>query len=219
MDTLESIQNLREIMLGERSNDAQLKRVETEKPQMVQAAAAVPTRTWYRIDRNAKASLTTKTGGPIWNKVTRRVTLSLDSGDILEGLAVNKITPEKALYRMLPKGTSGTCTILYHGNDSVAKMNVPAIQPQRVAAKPTTDATDGASEPNYVLGDEDDAQTARRQRSPRLNKLVDAERPDVAGNAPHRIVALAAAETAEIPRLTIQQHKLSKRYGVANLEL
>ena len=36
---------------------------------------------------------------------------------------------------------------------------------------------------------------------------------------PHRIVALVATETAEIPRLVIQQQKLTRGYGVANLEL
>ena len=123
---------------------------------------------------------------------------------------------------MLPKGTPGMCTILYHSDGSVTNVDVPVIQPQRVATKPTADATDNVPEPNYVSDDEDDeddAQTTRRRRSPRLSKLADAEHPDVAGNTPHRILALAAAETAEIPRLTIQQHKLAKRYGAANLEL
>ena len=135
MDTLEAIQNLREIMLGEPSKNAQLQKVETVKPQRVQAAAAAPSKMWYRINRRAKAFLTTKAGGPSWSKVMRRVTLSLDSGDVLEDIAVNKTTPEKILHRMLPKGTPGTCTILYHGDSSVANMDVPAIQPQRVAAK------------------------------------------------------------------------------------
>ena len=64
MDTLEAIQNLREIMLGESSKDTQLQKVESVKPQRVRAAAAAPSQTWYRIDRRAKAFLTTKTGGP-----------------------------------------------------------------------------------------------------------------------------------------------------------
>jgi hypothetical protein len=219
MDTLEAIQNLREIMLGKRPNDTQLQRVRAARPQRVQAAATVPTRTLYTIDHNVKAFLTTKTGGPSWNKVTRRVTLSLNSGDILEDLVVNKTTPEKLLHRMLPKGTPGTCTILYHGNGSMTNMDVPAIQPQRVAAKPTADATDDAPEPNYVSDDEDDVEPTRRRRSPRLNKLADAERPDIVGNESHRIVALVATEKAEIPRLVIQQHKLARGYGAANLEL
>ena len=147
--------------------DSQLQRVETAKPQRVHTAATVPTRTWYRIARNAKAFLTTKTGGPSWNKITRRVTLDLNSGNILEDLLVNKATPEKLLHRMLPSGTPGTCTILYHGDGSVTNMNVPDVQPQRVAGKSTADATNDAKEPNYVSDDEDDTQTTRRQRSPR----------------------------------------------------
>ena len=116
---------------------------------------------WYRIDRNAKAFLTTKTGGPSWNKVTRRVTLDLNSGDILEDLLVNKTTPETLLHCMLPSRTPGMCAILYHRNGSVTNMNVPAIQPQRVAAKSTADAISNAPEPNYVSDDKDDTQTTR----------------------------------------------------------
>ena len=145
--------------------------------------------------------------------------MCLDSGDILEDLIVIKTTPEKVLHRMLPRGTPGIYTILYHGNDSVANMNVPAIQPQRVAAKPATDATDDAPEPNYASDDEDNEQATRLRRSPRLNKLADAERPDAVGKSPHIIVALVATEKAEIPRMAIQQHKLARGYGAANLEL
>ena len=155
-------------MLGERPNNTQLQRVEAVRPQRVQAMVTAPTRTWYRLDRNAKAFLTTKTSGPSWNKVPRRVTLNLSSGDILEDLRINKTTSEKLLHRMLPSGTT---------------------------------------------------QTTRRRRSPRLDKLADAERPDAVGNVQHRIVALVAAEKAEIPRLVIKQHKLTRGYGAANLEL
>ena len=48
---------------------------------------------------------------------------------------------------------------------------------------------------------------------------MDEERPDAVGNAPHRIIALVATEKAEIPRLVIKQHKLTRGYGAANLEL
>ena len=120
------------------------------------------------------------------------MTLKLNSGDILEDLLVNKTTPEKLLHRMLPSGTPGTCTILYHGDGSVTNMNVPAVQPQRVAGKSTAGVINDVPGPNYVSDDEDDTHTTRRQRSPRLNTLVNAERPDAVGSAPHRIVALAA---------------------------
>ena len=219
MGGFEAIQNLREIMLGEQSNDAQLQRVETAKPQRVRTAATVPTRTWYRIDRNAKAFMTTKTGDPSWNKVTRRMTLNLTSGNVLEDLRINKTTPEKLLNCTLPSGTPGTCTILYHGGGSVSNMNVPDVQPQRVAGKSTADVRNDAPEPNYVSDDEDDTQTTHRRRSPRLNKIVDAERPDAVGNTPHRIVALVAAEKDKISRLVIKQHSLARGYGATNLEL
>ena len=68
MDTLKAIQNLREIMLDEQPNNAQLQRVESARSQRVRAVEAAPTRTWYRINHNTEAFLTTKTGGPSWNK-------------------------------------------------------------------------------------------------------------------------------------------------------
>ena len=124
--------------------------MKTARPQRVQTVATVPTRTRYRIDRNAKMFLTTKTGGPSWNKVARRMTLNLNSGDILEDLLVSKTTPEKLLHRMLTSGAPGTCTILYYDDGSVTNMNMPAVQPKRVAAKSTADVINDAPEPNYV---------------------------------------------------------------------
>ena len=105
---------------------------------------------------------------------------------------------------MLPKGTQGTCTILYHGNGNVANMEASTIQPQRVAIKSGKDAVSNAQEPNYVSGDKDDVRPKQRRQSPRLKKYLENERPDRPGNVPHRIVALAAQETAEIPHLVIQ---------------
>ena len=60
----------------------------------------------------------------------------MTSGDILEYLKVNKSIPEKVLHRLLPAGTPGMCTILYHNDDTVAHMEVPTIQSQRVVTKP-----------------------------------------------------------------------------------
>ena len=93
------------------------------------------------------------------------MTLNLGPGDVLEDIKVDKSTPEKLLHRLLPAGTPGTCTILYHGNDNVVDMAVPITQPQRVATKLATDAASGAQEPNYVLDDEDDNPPARRRQS------------------------------------------------------
>ena len=120
---------------------------------------------------------------------------------------------------MLPIRTPDSCTILCHGDGSVANMNVPDVQPQRVAGKSTADATNDAPEPNYVSDDEDDTQTTHRQRSQRLNKIMDAEHPDAVCNTPHRIVGLVASEKTEIPRLVIKQHNLARGYDAANLEL
>ena len=226
MDTLEAVQILREVMLGEKPAATQPQRVQkarptTTQPQRVEEVAprkaAPTTRTWHRLDRNAKAFLTTKTGGPLWSKVTRRVTLSLATGDVIEDLQVNESTSDKLLHRPLPAGTPGTCTILYHVDNSVANMLAPTIQPQRVGTK--LDSESEAPEPNYVSDDKGDERPTRHRRNPCLNKYVEDKRPDRSNNVPHRIVALVAAETDEVPRLVIKQHKLARGYGAAKLEL
>ena len=89
------------------------------------------------------------------------MTLSLGSGDVLEDIKVNKSTPEKLLHRLLPAGTPVTCAILYYGNDNVANMTVPTIQPQRSATKLATDTASAMQEPNYVLDNEADEPPAR----------------------------------------------------------
>ncbi len=129
MDTLEAIQVLREVMLGEtvKPVEIQPERVARVAPQRVAASPKTITKTWYRIDHNAKAFITTKTGGPQWSKVSRCVTLYLTSGNIIQDLKVNRATSEKLLHRPLPKGTSGMCTILYHADESVTNMEVPSM--------------------------------------------------------------------------------------------
>ena len=141
----------------------------------------------------------------------------LATGKVIEDLPVSASTPDKLLHRPLPAGTSGTCTVLYHADNSVADMPVPPMHPQRVQATP--DSRSAEPEPNYVSDDEGDERPAQRRRSPRLRELANDERADEVNKTPHRIVALAAAETAEVPRLVIQQHKLARGYGAANLEL
>ena len=196
-------------MLGETLDRTRPQRVPKATAQKVHAKTAPATKTWYRVGRNAKAFLTTKTGGPLWSKVTRRVTLDLSSADIIEDLKVNKSTAETLLHRLLPAGTSGTCTILYHNNGSVANMEVPTIQPQRVVTETVTDTVSKAQEPNYI-SDDDNNQPVQRRRSPRLEKSPEDEQPDRPGNAPHRILALVAAETAVIPDLAVHRPKLIK---------
>ena len=96
-----------------------------------------------------------KTSDPHRSRVTRRMILSLDSDNILEDLKVNRSTSEKLLYRLLPKGTPSTCTILYHDDGNVANMEVPTINSQRVATKPVTDVARKEQEPNYISVGED----------------------------------------------------------------
>ena len=67
--------------------------------------------------------------------------------------------------------------------------------------------------------DKDNECPAQRRQSPRLHKFLDDERLDRRNNTPHRIVALVAAETAEVPRLVTQQQQITSGYGAANLEL
>ena len=215
-------------MLGENPTAAQPQRVAKMRPAVTQPqrvenaeprTAAPATKTWYLLGRNAIAFLATKAGGLLWSKVSRCVTLSLSTHNVVEDLQVNKSMPEKLLRRLLPAGTAGACTILYHIDDNVTDMPVPAIQPQRVAPTRSADSKGEDYAPNYISDDDGDERPARHRRSPRLNKVLEEERPDRRDNVLHRIVALVAAETAEVPRLVIQQEKLTRGYGAANLEL
>ena len=90
----------------------------------------------------------------------RRVTLSLATGDVIEDLQVNNSTSKKLLHHPLAAGTLGTCTMLYHIDDSVANMLAPAIQPQRVDTKLGTDAEAKTQEPNFVSDDKDNESPA-----------------------------------------------------------
>ena len=99
---------------------------------------------------------------------------------------------------------------MYHTDNKVENMEVPSMEPQRVPSTPSPKTKNGA--PNYISNNEDNARPTQHRRSPRLNTSLDAEQPDVPGNAPHlhRIVALAATETVEIPQLTIQSNKYAR---------
>ena len=73
----------------------------------------------------------------------------------------------------------------------------------------------------YVSEEEEEAPLHKHKprRSPRLNSMLQAKRPDAANNSLHRIAALAATETAQVPRLAIQQKRYAQGYAAANLEL
>ena len=74
MDTLEAVQILREVILDEKPAATRSQRMAKTRP--------------------AKAFLTTKAGDPLWSKVSRRVTLSLSTGVVVEDLQVNNSTPK-----------------------------------------------------------------------------------------------------------------------------
>ena len=99
--------------------------------------------------------------------------------------------------------------------------NTGSASSQRVV--PTTSPKKGENkeEPNYVSDDEDEQQrpAPTLRRSSRLRDILSQERPDRPDNVPHRIVALVESETAEVPRLVIQQKRYARGFAAANLEL
>ena len=171
------------------------------KPQRIVTEPAPVSRTWYRLDRKTKAFLTTKCGRPDWRAVTRRVALDLATWCIIEGLKASNGALDCTfllLHNMVPKQTKGMCTVLYHTDNKVENMEAPSMEPQRMPSTPSPKGKLVRPTTSQTMS------TTQRNRSPRLNTSLDAKRPDVPGNAPHRIVALAAAETVQMLQLTIQ---------------
>ena len=93
-------------------------------------------------------------------------------------------------------------------------------------------------EPNYSPDDEEEDNTAiitsnksvelnetyeppalKPKQSPMSSNILNEGRPDMSGNKLHRIVALVSKQTSQVPRLVIQQHKDTRGYTGANLEL
>lgn len=148
---------------------------------------------------------------------------TLDAIKLLREVMLGEAGPSKTAAKQ-PQRVSATkpqrvATKQKPATNTVADMEVPGLQPQRVPNASIAEPVDNAQEPTYISDDKDDARPTPRGRSPRLNNSLDAERPDVPGNAPHRIVALVAKETAEMPRLSMQQNKLARGWSAANLEL
>ena len=94
----------------------QHQRVDPNKPKI---------RRWIRKDPKSKCYLTTRKGGPNWDTVKRRVTLDIESGDIIEDINVDNDVADSHLHRPLPANVEGTITILYH-DDPSARETDPA---------------------------------------------------------------------------------------------
>ena len=84
---------------------------------------------------------------------------------------------------------------------------------------PATAATDKALDApvNYVSDNEDD--NGHERPPPRRSWRKLSQRQPVEGDILHRIVALAAKETAVVPPLAVEQRKLTRDYAGANLSL
>ena len=58
--------------------------------------------------------MTTKNGGPSWDKVYRRITVNTGNNEIIEDLHVDPNTDNKILHRALPRNVSQTKTTLFY---------------------------------------------------------------------------------------------------------
>eukprot|EP00971_Amphidinium_carterae_P019724 388709-Amphidinium_carterae.1 len=70
-------------------------------------------KTWTRTDHGVKRFVASKDGGPRWEKVWKRVTYNLDSGDLIAEELVSDMT-KKDLNRPLPEKVKNIRTVLYY---------------------------------------------------------------------------------------------------------
>ena len=151
---------------------------------------------------------------------------------MIEDLEITESTSEKVLHCLLPKGTAGTQTVLYHNDQN---MNRNAKEPACIhdsdedsTVKHSNCSKDVAFptcvNANYVSDDEDEAWdepnkasvpgNGLRQSKRVMEQLKANEKEDL-----QRIVMLAAKETAEVPRLQITPSVSRKGYAAANQHL
>ena len=136
------------------------------------------TKCWTRTDPNSKCFMTTKKGGPKWKHVQRRVTIAIDSGDVIEDIQITEKTTDKHLHRQLPKGTSGTITVLYHSDpdldDSAAKhrrrehddgdLRMEGLTVEYTNDSANNEEANPAIISQYELGPSQNTRAARRER-------------------------------------------------------
>ena len=70
-------------------------------------------RVWTREDRKAQCFRTTKSDGPVWETVERRVTYDKGSGAVLRD-DVRGVTDKSVLYAPVPDGPRDIVTMLYY---------------------------------------------------------------------------------------------------------
>ena len=84
---------------------------------------------WERIDPKARTFRTSKCGGPPWEKVSRRVTVDLDTNKVVEDIKVYPATSDDFLHRQLPAGVSNIKTILYFSPSTKPSRNDSSVSP------------------------------------------------------------------------------------------
>ena len=71
---------------------------------------------WHREDRGAIIVRMTKQGGPRWGAATRRVTVDMSTGKVIEDLHING-SYGLDMYRRIPKAPRDIKTTLYYRKD------------------------------------------------------------------------------------------------------
>eukprot|EP00971_Amphidinium_carterae_P213956 4246110-Amphidinium_carterae.1 len=74
---------------------------------------AMVEKTWTRTDYNQKRFVASKDGGPRWEKVWKRATYNVDTGDLIAEELVCDMT-KKELNRPLPDKVKNIRTVLYY---------------------------------------------------------------------------------------------------------
>ncbi len=92
--------------------------------------AVAATKTYERTDKNVKRFLTTKKGGPEWNRVVHRQVVDIDAGHVIENLRITHdgSLADAYLHRELPLGVRNIkTTLFYHSKPKGQKRLSPEV--------------------------------------------------------------------------------------------
>ena len=141
---------------------------------------------------------------------------------------------ELTAIELLRKVLLGEQRVHLHPNSvQLRKTNQQTVPPQRVAVtppatSPTATPSDDISDddnalpalvPEYVSDNEDNNYEPTINHRARRSKQIMRRQSVPTHTGPNRIAALAASKTASVPDLTVQQRKLTRGFGRANLDL
>ena len=164
---------------------------------------------WIREDREARRFRTTASNGPEWKYVTRRLTVDMDTGEVLEDLHDVQKVARGALCKEVPGKVRNLRTTLYYvpppsagAAAGSAPMSSGAPRPAAAAAPPTPPSSSVAAAPSSTPPPppsvDYDMQEARRAARRPLEQGPESTAKQLRG-ADGRTVPAPADAPADIP--------------------